>query len=196
MDEADSALARIEARLSVLESIDERLRRLEDVAFEGDGLTRAVTRLGLNADALGEALLTVDRNQRQLAELDHTIQGVERRSASKEDLKKAREEQEQTTLEFRKNTLRRIYSTGIWLALALLVASGAYLQHQVSVEQDTYDKCKTQAFSAVTIRAFVSSQTQIERENRFIDDVLRAKRIASLKQLGDAFPIPKCEVPK
>lgn len=63
------------------EPLEERLRRLEDVAFEGQSLTRAVTRLGLNADALSDALQTVDRNQQRLTALGDQLERVEAEKA-------------------------------------------------------------------------------------------------------------------
>lgn len=59
------------------ETLEQRIARLEDIAFEGEGLTRAVTRLGVNANALGEALLTVDRNQQALAKLGKELKEVD-----------------------------------------------------------------------------------------------------------------------
>jgi hypothetical protein len=80
-DETTSA-----ATTDYMTGIDARIRRLEDVAFEGEGLTRAVDRLGLNADALSEAILTVDRNQQKLTQLGTELTEVRTRKADTVDV--------------------------------------------------------------------------------------------------------------
>lgn len=108
-------------------NLEDRVSRLEDVAFEGDGLTRAVTRLGLNANALGEALLTVDRNQQQLTKLGKELHELDEKSATTQDILHVREERRRSLLRF-------------LAGMALFVPIAAYVAINVhEVYRDTCD---------------------------------------------------------
>lgn len=64
------------------QELERRLALLEDLAFDSFGLQSSVDRLGLNAAALGEALLQVDRHQQQLTQFGHKLRSVESHSVS------------------------------------------------------------------------------------------------------------------
>ncbi len=63
------------------DELEQRVSRLEGMAAisgpEGVRLADSVDRLGLNANALGEALLQVDRNQQSLTKLGKQLSDVE-----------------------------------------------------------------------------------------------------------------------
>ncbi len=64
-----------------MDGLEQRVARLEGMADaagpEGVRLADSVERLGLNANALGEALLQVDRNQQSLSRLGKQLSDVE-----------------------------------------------------------------------------------------------------------------------
>lgn len=88
----EPSLAELEAVQNVLlsnvEQIQDRIQHLESIAFEGDGLTRAVSRLGMNASALGEALLTVDKNQQKLAQVSRDLTALREDTVPREEATK------------------------------------------------------------------------------------------------------------
>lgn len=171
------------------ESLEERVRRLEDVAFEGDGLTRAVERLGLNASALGDALLTVDKQQQMLTKLGREVAEV---TIKTDDVARTQDRRRTADLHFRKRALTRIYMTAMLLVLAL-VGLVAGLQVRATNQHNSRKVlCDQQAYTAHVVQQFTSSQISIEQSNTHIDDVLRAKRLASLGTLNKAFPDPPC----
>lgn len=119
-----------ESRLRHVEQLTEEMYSHRD---EGTRLAESVDRLGLNATALQETLLQIDRNQQQLTSLGMQLESVEARAATKIDLEANRQEQERNTLDFRKQTLRRIYTTALTLVIVMAIAGGLiaeYQQHQ------------------------------------------------------------------
>lgn len=185
-------------RGDMAETIEERVRRLEDVAFEGDGLTRSIDRLGLNADALGQALLQVDKQQQVLTKLGTEIGEVRDASITRNEVRETERRRATDTLSFRKTLLSRIYATAIILAL-LIVGTIAGLQERADKQRESRRTlCQASASTAENVQRFTTDQITIERTNRFIDDALRRKRIASLETFRLAFPDPPClkEFPK
>lgn len=112
-----------------MERVDDRLRRLEDIAFEGDGLTRAVTRLGMNANALGEALLTVDKNQQQLTKLGRELKEVRRNAVSDFEV--------QATVRAEKKLERRKLILGVIFPVVLVLSSLLF-----ALSEAAHDACE------------------------------------------------------
>ena len=111
--------------------VEERLRRLEDMAFEGDGLQRSVTRLGMNANALGEALMQVDRNQQALSKLGRELESVQSEKASKVEVNDAADKTLKELKSYRRKVLQRSYMAGVSMlgVLAILgMLAGAYVE--------------------------------------------------------------------
>lgn len=191
-DDIDPGLP-IEERMVRLE---EMMRSWRDSEAAATYLQDSVDRLGLNATALGEALLQVDRNQQALTRLGKELKRVDDASATKEDLEAAAQRQREATIQFRKNTLSRIYTTATVMGIALLVGGAIVVDRQQANMLEEQQKCLATRASTTSVQAYVTSQRAIELENRFIDDDLRKKRLASLDALGRAFPIPECEANK
>lgn len=186
----EERLRLIEAHVVIQEA---ELVAIRAERIEADRLAQSVGRLGENANALGEALLTVDRNQQQLAKLAGQLDQVRQEAVSKEDLESAKQETVQSAQEFRKVALSRIYTTVILMIVAALFIVGFYVDRVAKERVKTVNMCRERAYSARTVNEFANSQIEIETTNPFIDDRLRARRIASLSKLKAAFPVPACE---
>lgn len=131
--------ATVEGRLQRLERV---MLAIHDQRTEGFRLAESVDRLGLNAGALQEALLQVDRNQQTLTQLGNQLQVVTKSAATKADLEANREQQVATTLDFRKQTLRKIYTTGLLLIIGLLVSAGVLVEYQSTRRQSAIHVCE------------------------------------------------------
>lgn len=101
---------------SDLEELRDRVRRLEDVAFDGDGLQRSVTRLGMNATALGDALLQVDRNQQALTKLGTELRTVQETTVPREEVESRIEDE-------RRQRIHDIVRTAIIMGISILLAT-------------------------------------------------------------------------
>lgn len=123
------------------ETLDERVKRLEDIAFEGDGLTRAVTRLGLNATALGEALMTVDKNQQQLTKLGRQLDNVEAKSATKQDVEAESQKVRAAVKANREQQRGRIYASLILLTAVLAGVALAAANYVETQKRRDYQEC-------------------------------------------------------
>ena len=168
------------------ESVEDRLARLEDIAFQGDGLERAVNRLGVNATALGDVLLTVDRNQQQLSKLGSELNQVRETTATKTDIAA----QVQRAEGFRKRVLTRITATAILLFLGALGLVAYQHQRVSAATAQRQQLCAVQSQANTAIQDFVSSQKTIERQ--FSSSPALTQRLASLDQLASSFPLRSC----
>ncbi len=94
----DQRLRDIEASLEVQEQI---LSAMRAEAIEAQRLTDSVDRLGLGANALGDALLQVDRNQQALSQLGREMNEIDRkvvpRSEVETEAARLREERRRST---------------------------------------------------------------------------------------------------
>lgn len=123
----------LESHVEVQEGV---LAGIQAERIEAERLTDSVGRLGEGANALGEALLTVSKQQQRLADIEKELVP---REEIESKLSNAAEKQAKTTLEFRKRTLARIYATGLLLTLLLSVLGAvAYSYHQskLSAQKD------------------------------------------------------------
>lgn len=175
-------------------------------ASDVEELRGAVVTLAGRVTSLSEALVAVNEIQQRQSETERktaaiqkdadkakkTVETLVDTAATKTELHASKKEQEQVTLDFRKATLQRIYTTGILMVLGLALLVGGYIQHETSLSNTRAKECLGQQYSTRIIAQFVRSQIDIETQNKFIDDALRAKRIQSLTELGNAFPIPDC----
>lgn len=170
--------------MSTPESLEERVARLEDVAFEGDGLTRAVTRLGLNANALGEALLTVDRNQQQLTKLGGELARVQETTATKEEVEKRHRQQEAELRAYRQNVLGKAY-LAVVLSMAILGFAGLFLANYLDGQR------------ALRYRECLAAQQQISAVSKFLMAVRDNGTVPEIKETAgvalEEFPPISCE---
>lgn len=174
------------------ESLEDRVQRLEDVAFEGGGLTRSIDRLGLNANALGEALLQVDRQQQTLTKLGTELADVRDTSATKVEVALDARKRASESVDFRKRLLSRIYGSALLLVIVLVALVAGLQARAASQRESRKTLCESQAYTAGVVRDFADGQILIEQDNKFIDNIVRAKRIKSLTKLRSAFPVPPC----
>lgn len=115
-----------EQRLASLERFARAITRRQ--AGE-DQLQEGVTRLSDETNALNTILNKVDEQQQQLAQLNTRTNLVEKTAVSRQELIGATEAQGAEAFEFRKQTLRRIYFTGLIMALTLLVGGYAFYEY-------------------------------------------------------------------
>lgn len=146
------------------ETVEERIKRLEDIAFEGDGLTRAVTRLGLNASALGEALLTVDRQQQTLTRLGQELNEVKETTPSKDDVNNV-------ATDSRRAGRQLVFL--IVLPIALVLAALTF-----GISEAAHDACeKRQASTRAVIATFSKLSPSTETNRAALDKgVLELRR--------------------
>jgi hypothetical protein len=174
------------------ETLEERVARLEDVAFEGDGLTRAVTRLGLNANALGEALLTVDRNQQQLTKLGGELQQVQASAATKDEV-----HEKAATVAAVEREARRTLAVVIGTAIAALVAILAYTQFTTKeYRQNTYNVCQARSAQSAKVNAFLDAALKQQQTRPDLTPEQRAASKQQTELLRQAFPLISCETLK
>lgn len=165
-------------------SLEERLENLEHVVFEGEDLAHAVERLGMNANALGEALLTVDKNQQMLTRLGKQLQDVEQKSATKVDVDQRVRATQAELSRYRKHVVARAYTAAV-VVLALFFAIG------LAIANDVADRSRNQYQQCVAglrqRNAVVAYLTQVEQYGS-----VQALR-DSAKQVVDALPPFTCK---
>lgn len=147
-DATEERLRLLEAHVEVQEQL---LVAMQAERIEADRLSDSVTRLGDGASALGEALRAVDKQQQMLTKLGQELKEVEDKSVTKEELVEAKREQAHTTLEFRKRTLQRVYTTGILITLGLVFAGGVFLEYQARNQTEAREICQDRNKQAVII---------------------------------------------
>lgn len=166
------------------ETLDERVQRLEDIAFEGDGLRRSVDRLGLNANALGEALRTIDRNQQRMTQLGREVEEVQNNAATKKQLAAATAKHQAELRKYRQTVLGRAYAGGIALAGLLAVISLAAVNYVEAQKRADYRQCLASVDTRDSITEFLSAV----RDN----SIVPAIRQSADEVLGDFRPVD-CE---
>lgn len=164
------------------ESLEQRVARLEDVAFEGDGLARAVTRLGLNANALGEAILTVDRNQQRLTRLGQQLEEVEANTVTTQDhaliTQELRDDIVRTATGLSRNLRKRAYiACGIVLIASMC---GVYYAYWSAAER-TYSECITRVSNSKAAVSFYEKQLARTDLTPGIRSILSSIRVSALK---------------
>ena len=141
-------------------SFDERLDNLERVVFAGEDLASAVERLGMNANALGEALLTVDKNQQMLTRLGRQLEAVEAASATKDDVKAQAKETRSELLEYRRHVIARSYAASV-IGLALLFGIGLAVANDIANRtRASQQQCE---MAQQQRRAVIGYLTQVEQ---------------------------------
>jgi hypothetical protein len=132
-----------------LQPLEDRVANLERMAREYEAKTVADDRLTLVVERLAEetvglnAILTkVDEQQQRLTCLGNDLARVEQSSATKNDLSAAAKKQAETTKEFRRDTFRRIYTTGLLVIAALGVGATAFYDYQESRRAALRDLCE------------------------------------------------------
>lgn len=159
----------------VMEELELRLRRLEDIAFEGDGLTRAVTRLGVNATALGEALITVDRNQQRLTRLGQQLEEIESNTATKAAVEATEKRGAVALKSYRKQQVGRIYAIAISVfALVCAVVLGT-VQFSEAYKHQIYEVCVQRGQQADLVRSYLQAHKVPGQDNTTL--LLAFKRV-------------------
>jgi len=119
-------------------------RFAEAVTIRQDGedqLQEGVSRLSDETSALTLLLTKVDSQQQQLSAIDRRTELVEETAVSRDELINAHDEQEQLALDFRKQTLKRIYLTGMSIGLILFTGIGTFLWVDDKNTKATYKLC-------------------------------------------------------
>lgn len=169
------------------ESIELRVRRLEDIAFEGDGLTRAVTRLGVNASALGEALITVDRNQQRLTSLGLQLEHVQNNGALKAEVAEVEQRTAESITSYRKQVIARVYACAVVFLALIVGAALAATSYRDREQARAYTVCTNRAASINEIVSYYSliAKKDPDEEVRTAAAVLTTRLAASIAPCGD-----------
>lgn len=164
------------------ESLEQRVARLEDVAFEGDGLARAVTRLGLNANALGEAILTVDRNQQRLTRLGQQLEKVEANTVTTQDheiiTQELRDDIVRSATSLSRNLRKRAYIACVLVLIASMC--GVYYAYWSAAER-THNECTTRVANSKAAVAFYEKQLARTDLSPGIRSILASIRVSAQK---------------
>lgn len=174
---------------------DEAPKRRRTTLQEVTELRLATVRLTDQVSTLSHTLQVVGQLQEQQRQLSDRVMQVAEDSATVEDIEQVAAVQAASALDFRTGVLRRIHTTVILMALAAIMGLGFYVQHVETAKRQRYDACLRVEQVAAQVHDFTQSQIDIERSNRFIDNPLRMKRVASLERLANAYPTQKCEKP-
>ena len=113
----------VEGRLERLERV---MRAIREQRTEGFRLAESVDRLGLNAGALQEALLQVDRNQQTLTKLGKELEETKAIVVPREEHAQRDEERSQELAAYRRSVTGKMYAWGV-AGLAALLTVGLLL---------------------------------------------------------------------
>lgn len=132
-----------------LQPLEDRVANLERMAREyeaktvaDDRLTLVVQRLADETVGLNAILTKVDEQQQRLTNLGNDLARVEQSSATKDDLTVAAKKQAATSLEFRRDTFRRVYTTGLLVGAVLAVSGAVVYDYQESRRTALRELCE------------------------------------------------------
>lgn len=179
----------LEGRVANLERM---ARDYSNKVQAGDRLSLGVERLAEETGGLNAVLTKVDEQQQRLSNLGRDLERVEEQSAKKEDVKKTAQTLTQGQEDFRQGVIRRGVMTGVGIVVLLLVIAAGLSENDRRNKENVLRICKERNQASALVGQYIMEQTQIELSNKFIDDELRAKRIASLKNLQRGFIIVDC----
>ena len=180
-EEVMPAKPTIEQRLSAVERI---LSVIRGQQHDGYRLAESVDRLGLNAGALQEALLQVDRNQQALSQLGRELEETKRVVVPRAEHEGLEEQRRQELRAYRRAILKRIYAYSLLAAAVLLgigVLASTYL---TGVEKRQYELCVDRNESLAVQQRYLEAVVE-NSTNPVLQDA--AQRVI------DATPIPDCE---
>lgn len=163
----EERLKLLEAHIEVQEEI---LTAMQAERIEAIRLDESVNRLGLNASALGEALLTVDQNQQILTRLGRELQEVKDTAVTAEQLDEVKvasvsEEQveerakavEEQTRVAEARSRNRMIAIGVVLLLVSLLGLGGGLRLKQRQDRQDYENCLQSQRTLTGVRAFLES---------------------------------------
>lgn len=120
------------------DELTRRVATLEAEALDRTRLVNGVERLTEETGGLNAILNKVDDQQQRLTNLGRQLTDVQEKAVSKDDLEANKREQARITMEFRKRTLARVYTTALLLILTLLtlgVVAYAYNQSKLDAQR-------------------------------------------------------------
>jgi len=178
--------------------MENNLEVLRQRSVEGGRLAESVDRLGLNAGALHEALLQVDRNQQTLAELGRELEETKANSVGKQELDQRDDAARRQVLAYRKQMLGRFYAIGL-LGLSLFAAAAlGAITYQNNLQTQTeeyrvnvYNICLQRSEQSVQVRRWLDYQQAADLADMDGPDRLKAQEQAEL--IKRAFPRISCE---
>lgn len=173
--------------------LETRLRRLEQLAFEGDSLSGEVTRLQASVATLGEVLLQVDRQQQTLTRLGQDLEKVEKSTVPRQELEVREDKVRMELRAYRKRLLGRVYAAGVTavaLVLGLVLGGLNYAEGLTDFRIETYALCMERQKNAEAINEFLDQREPV------IDTLPAEERPAArdqLELLRTAFPVVACD---
>lgn len=184
-------------------SVIERLERLErmaqryrDTVAAERGLETSVTNLGMTAESLATALVTVDHNQQMLSKLGVEIKEVTAKSATVEEKV---EGAVKTAVNARRSVLTKIYGMAISFGLVAVVGVVGvtnYAENQDREEdrfkQITADICETRNRQAEILGTLIANnEKQILADSRMSPEDKKVQ-IERGRLFAKAFPHVDC----
>lgn len=154
----------------------------EEVGQLKDGTLGLAEQVGLLSGALTS-----------IAVLQDKLVEVEAKSVSKDELSAVTEAEHEEALEFRKNALRRIYTTFGFLLLGLLTVAAVVGLRYLAQQERARVECEQRRVTNTAIQQYVTSQRAIELADPRAIPELRQRRVETLDGLAGAFPVPTCE---
>ena len=128
----------VESRLLRLERV---MLAINDQRTEGFRLAESVDRLGLNAGALQEALLQVDRNQQTLTKLGKELEETKAIVVPREEHQRLDQERQQELQTYRRSLRTRLYGYSL-AGVAALIAVGLLLSTYIDhTKQKNFEAC-------------------------------------------------------
>lgn len=125
--------------------IQELMRRI-DVLEEREGdrgrLAEGVERLAQETGGLNSVLTKVDEQQQALSRLGRDLKRVEKNTVSVDQIEATKKQQEAEALEFRKQTLKRIYTTTAAITVVALLAFGFVIEYQAHQKRNSIQVCE------------------------------------------------------
>lgn len=128
--------------VDIVESLIRRITLLEQLNGDRVRLAEGVERLARETGGLNSVLTKVDEQQQRLMNLVAKVDEVEKKAAKKEDIEAAKAAQEHEALEFRKQTLKRVYLTAGAFVAASLLAFGFVIEYQAHQRRNSISSCE------------------------------------------------------
>lgn len=182
-----------------LDALDARVAALENMAREyseraqvGDRLSLGVERLADETGGLNAVLTKVDEQQQRLTTLGRDIERVENQAAKKQDVETAAKRISRKQEDFRLRVIKRGVLTGVGIVVLLLIVTAALVEHDARQNEETIRICRERNQGSILVSRYLQEQLGIERDNKFIDDELRKRRVDSLTTLALGFPVVDC----
>lgn len=169
--------------------LEAMMRAFRDSEAAATYLKDSVERLGLNATALGEALLQVDRNQQTLTNLGKQLDRVAGSTPTKTEVEAKHHQLEEFTKASRRNLFLQMMA-----GLAFLTCVVLYMSYQDSQHREVaYKVCQDQSEQNTKVGVYLADAVESAKKRPGITPEQIALIERQAAQLREAFPPVSCE---